>query len=80
MHDYSCISEVIQVAFTVFKEVLLLFRGSSDWVGIPIEYIVLEHEYEIENDWHYAEHPLDYVEAAACKWRLAMSHRLYHIL
>jgi hypothetical protein len=50
MHDYSCISEVIQVAFTVFKEVLLLFRGSSDWVGIPIEYIVLEHEYEIEND------------------------------
>ena len=50
MHDYSGISEVIQVAFTVFKEVLLLFRGCCHRMGIAIQDVVLEHENKIEDD------------------------------
>ena len=80
MHDYSGISEVIQVAFTVFKEVLLLFRGRSHRVGIAIQDVVLEHENKIEYDWHNTEHPLHNVEPAATERRLAMSHCLDHIL
>ena len=82
MHTYSGIRSgvIIQVAFTVFKEVLSLFRGSSDRMGVAIQDVVLEHEYKIEDDWHYAEHPLHNVEAAATEGRLAMSHRLDHVL
>ena len=41
---------------------------------------MLEHENKIEDDWHYTEHPLHNVEAAATEGRLAMSHRLDHVL
>ena len=52
MHTYSGIRSgvIIQVAFTVFKEVLSLFRGSSDRMGVAIQDVVLEHEYKIEDD------------------------------
>lgn len=82
MHTFSGIRSgvIIQVAFTVFKEVLSLFRGSSDRMGVAIQDVVLEHEYKIEDDWHYAEHPLHNVEAAATEGGLTMSHRLDHVL
>ena len=81
IHVYSNLtSEIIQVAFNVFKEVLLLFRGRLLRMGVPIQDIVLEHENKIKDDWHNTEHPLHYVEAAARKGRLAMSHCLDYIL
>lgn len=41
---------------------------------------VLYHEYDIEEDGHDAEHPLDDVEAAAFEGRLAMSDCLDDVL
>ena len=51
IHVYSNLrSEIIQVAFNVFKEVLLLFRGRLHRMGVPIQDIVLEHENKIKDD------------------------------
>ena len=47
---------------------------------MSVEYVVLEHEDDVEDDGHDAEHPLDNVEPAPREGRLVMANRLDHIL
>jgi hypothetical protein len=47
---------------------------------VTVEYVVLEHEDDVEDDGHDAEHPFDDVETAPREGRLVMTDRLDHIL
>lgn len=49
-------------------------------VAVSVEYVVLEHEDDVEDDGHDPEHPLDNVETAPSEGRLVMADRLDHIL
>lgn len=45
-----------------------------------VENVVLEHEDDVEDHWHDAEHPLDDVEPTPFEGRLAMAYRLDDVL
>lgn len=64
----------------MFKELLVLLDSRLLFVVVSVEHIVLEHEYQIKDNRHNAEHPLHYVEPTPGEGRLPMADGLDHVL